>query len=313
MSLGWAADARIGDRFIECVPNFSEGRRPEVISAIVAAVEEVPGVHILDVDSDPDHNRFVLTYVVPPDAAVASGLAGARAALQHIDLHTHQGVHPRIGALDVFPFVPLGDAPMEQCVLLARDLGRRIADELRIPVYLYGEAAQRPGRTNLEEIRRGGLAALETMAADPERWPDYGPVALHPTAGACVVGARRPLIAFNVYLNTGDVLVARAIARAVRHSSGVLRDVKALGLQLPGSGAVQVSMNLTNFHGTSLVQVMDLIGADAARWGVSVTHTEVVGLVPVDALLDAAEAFLQLHGFSRQKILERRLATAPAT
>ncbi|HWE60536.1 MAG TPA: glutamate formimidoyltransferase [Chloroflexota bacterium] len=304
----------MAEELVECIPNFSEGRRPEVIAAIRDAVAAVSGVRILNVDSDVDHNRFVLSYVVPVSQAVASGLAAARAALEHIDLRAHQGAHPRMGALDVFPIVPLGTVSMSRCIELANELGRRIADELGIPVYLYEEAARTPERTNLEQIRKGGFEALvEAVPTDPARHPDFGPPALHPSAGAVAVGARRPLIAFNVYLGTADPRLARTIARAIRHSSGGLRYVKALGLSMPEAGVTQVSMNLTNYTGTSMVRVMDLIRAEAARWGVPVTHSEVVGLIPLDALLDAAEAFLQLHDFSRDQILERRLLQGDAS
>jgi len=293
---------------VECVPNFSEGCRPEVIAAIREAIAALPGVRILDVHADPDHNRAVISYAVPVDVAVASGLAAARAALAHIDLRRHAGVHPRIGALDVFPFVPLGELPMARCVALAEELGERIGTELGIPVYLYEAAARRPGRVNLERVRAGGFEGLrEAIRSDPERLPDFGPDHLHPTAGAVAVGARRPLIAFNVTLGTADPGAAEAIARAVRHSSGGLRHVKALGLALPSGGITQVSMNLTDYRRTGLVRVMDLIRAEATRWGVPVIGAEIVGLVPEDALLDAAEAFLGLRGFSRDRILERRL------
>jgi glutamate formiminotransferase len=299
------------DDLVECVPNFSEGRRPEVIGAIRDAVAAVPGVRVLDVSADPDHHRFVLTYVVPESAAVASGMAAARAALAHIDLRGHRGVHPRMGALDVFPFVPLADVPMTRCVVLAEELGSRIATELGIPVFLYEEAARRPERANLENIRKGGFEVLrDALPVDPHRQPDFGPLAVHPTAGAVAVGARRPLIAFNVYLGTADPRPAKAIAKTIRHSSGGLRYVKALGLELRGAGTTQVSMNLTNFKATSIVTVMDLIRAEAARWGVPVLHSEVVGLIPLDAMLDAAQAFLQLHDFNRDQVLERRLLQA---
>jgi glutamate formiminotransferase len=298
----------LSDQLVECVPNFSEGRRPEVIAAIRDAVAAVEGVRVLDVHSDADHNRFVLTYVVPVSRAVESGMAAAKAALQHIDLRVHEGAHPRMGALDVFPFVPLFDVPMARCVALADELGRTIAAQLGIPVYLYEEAARRPDRVNLENIRKGGFETLRSVLPDdPERAPDFGPRAVHASAGAVAVGARRPLIAFNVYLGTADPAPARSIARAIRHSSGGLRYVKALGLELAGSGTTQVSMNLTNFKATSVVRVMDLIRAEAARWGVPVVRSEVVGLIPLDAMLDAAEAFLQLRGFSRDQVLERRL------
>ncbi len=293
---------------VECVPNFSEGRRPEVIAAIRDAVAAVPGVRVLHVSADADHNRFVLTYVVPEWTAVASGMAAARAAVTYIDVRSHQGVHPRMGALDVFPFVPLGSMPMSRCVALAEELGRQIGEELGIPVFLYEAAARRPDRVNLENVRRGGFEILrDVLPSDPLRQPDFGPCAVHPSAGAVAVGARRPLIAFNVYLGTVDPHLARTIARTIRHSSGGLRYVKALGLEIKSAGVTQVSMNLTNFKESSLVTVMDLIRAEAARWGVPVLHTEVVGLIPLDALLDAAQAFLQLRPFDRDQVLEQRL------
>ena len=293
---------------VECVPNFSEGRRAEVIGAIREAIAAEAGVRILDTHTDPDHNRSVVSYVVPVDAAVASGMAAARAALAHIDLRAHAGVHPRIGALDVFPFVSLGELPMTRCVALAEELGERIATELGIPVYLYEAAARRSERVHLEQVRAGGFEGLRgAIGTDPERLPDFGPARVHPTAGAIAVGARRPLIAFNVALGTADPGAAKAIARAIRYSSGGLRHVKALGLALPSGGITQVSMNLTDYRRTGLVRVMDLIRAEAARWGVQVIGAEIVGLVPEDALLEAAEAFLGLRGFRREQILERRL------
>jgi len=293
---------------VECVPNFSEGRRPEVIVAVVDAARAVEGVRVLDVHSDADHNRSVLTYVAPPDAALKAAFAVVAAAVERIDLRGHSGAHPRIGALDVFPFVPLGDAPMACCVALAHALGERVAAELGVPVYYYEDAARRADRRALETLRRGGLEGLgAAIDGDPARAPDVGPRRLHPTAGAIVVGARRVLIAYNVRLATADLTVARAIARRVRASSGGLRGVKALGLELAGTGETQVSMNLTDYRASSIVTVMDIIRAEAARHGVAVTHSEVVGLIPLDALLDAATAFLQLDPFAPDQVLERRL------
>lgn len=300
--------AAVAEALVECVPNFSEGRRPEVINAIRDAVAAVAGVRVLNVQSDADHNRFVLTYVVPAAHAVEAGMIAARAARDLIDLRVHEGAHPRMGALDVFPFVPLGDTSMATCVSLAKTLGEQIAAELAIPVFLYEEAARDPQRVNLENVRKGGFEGLrQALPTDPARRPDFGPAAVHPSAGAMAVGARRPLIAFNVYLGTADPRLAKTIAKAIRQSSGGLRYVKGLGLEMPGTGTTQVSMNLTNFKATSMVTVMDLIRAEAARWGVPVLHSEVVGLIPLDALLDAAQAFLQLRDFSRDQVLERRL------
>lgn len=293
---------------VECVPNFSEGRRTEVIEAVVAAARAIPGVRVLGTHSDPDHNRSVLTYVAPPEAALEAGFAVVQAAVEHIDLQGHSGAHPRMGALDVFPFVPLGDVPMQRCVELAHRLGERVAAELDVPVYFYEEAALVEERRKLEKVRRKGFEDLrETIEVDSERRPDRGPSRVHPSAGAIAIGARQFLIAFNVYLSTLDPALARSIARRIRASSGGLRYVKALGLKMAGTGETQVSMNLTNFRASSIVTVMDLIRAEAARHGVSVTHSEVVGLIPLDALLDAAGAFLQLEGFAPDQVLERRL------
>lgn len=293
---------------VECVPNFSEGRRPAIVEAIVGAARAVEGVRVLDAHSDSHHNRSVLTYVAPPAQALEAAFDVVAAAVAHIDLRDHSGVHPRIGALDVFPFVPLGDAPMARCVELAHTLGRRVAAELDMPVYYYEEAATQARRRDLETLRRGGLEGLgAAIGVDLSRAPDVGPRRLHPTAGAIAIGARRGLIAYNVHLATTDVTVARAIARRLRASSGGLRGVKALGLELAGTGETQVSMNLTNYRAGTIVTVMDIIRAEAARRGVAVTRSEVVGLVPLDALLDAAAAFLQLDPSSPDQVLERRL------
>jgi glutamate formiminotransferase len=246
--------------------------------------------------------------VAPPEAALEAGIAVAREAVRLIDLREHSGAHPRMGALDVFPFIPLGEVSMARCVELARALGERIAAELEVPVYFYEEAATGEERRNLEKVRRKGFEELrETIEQDPARAPDLGPRRVHPSAGAIAVGARQFLIAYNVYLGTPNPKLAKSIAKRIRASSGGLRYVKALGLEMTGTGETQVSMNLTNFRGSSIVTVMDLIRAEAARHGVPVTHSEVVGLIPLDALLDAAVAFLQLEDFSPDQILERRL------
>lgn len=296
---------------IECVPNFSEGRRPEVIEQIVGAIGAVPEVLVLDVESDADHHRSVVTFAGPPEAMVAGAFAGIQAAQRLIDLDQHQGAHPRLGATDVVPFIPIRDATLADCVALARQLGQRVGDELGIPVYLYEEAATRPERRNLADVRRGEYEALkQSLGHDPARAPDFGPATLTP-AGATVIGARAPLIAYNVYLSTGDVEVAKKIAKAIRHSSGGLRYVKALGLLV--EGRAQVSINMTDFRATPLHRAFDLIRAEAARYGVLPTESEIVGLVPEDALLDVAEHYLQLNRFKRSQVLERRLAEAEAS
>jgi len=290
---------------IECVPNFSEGRRSDVIEAIVAAMAGVPGAKVLDVRSDVDHNRSVVTLVGSPSAVSEAAFRGIGRAAELIDMDHHRGEHPRMGATDVVPFVPLTGATMEDCVQLARQLGARVGDELGIPVYLYEAAATRPERRNLADVRRGEFEGLkEEIASNPERAPDFGPSVLG-SAGATAIGARPPLLAFNVYLNTDQVAPAKAIARAIRHSSGGLRFVKALGLLVEGQA--QVSMNLTDFHRTPLARVLELIRAEAGRYGLSVTRSEVVGLVPVEALLEAAQFYLQLRGFSADQVLENRL------
>lgn len=295
---------------VECVPNFSEGRRPEVVDAIVAAIRAAPGTRVLDVQADADHNRSVVTFVAPPQQAVAGAFAGVREAGRLIDLGQHRGEHPRIGAADVVPFVPLRGVGMAECVTLARALGRRVGEELGIPVYLYEEAAVRPERRNLADVRRGEYEGLRSaLGVDPRRDPDFGPRSLGP-AGATAIGARDPLIAYNVYLNTGDLAVAKKVAAAVRYSGGGLRFVKALGLLV--DGRAQVSIDLTDFRRTPLQRVWELIVAEAARYGAVPTESEVVGLLPEDALLDAAEHYLRLNRFRREQLLERRLAEIEA-
>jgi glutamate formiminotransferase len=292
-------------QIVECVPNFSDGRRQEVIDRIVAAMAQAPDARVLDVQSDVDHNRSVVTLVGTPEAALEAAFQGMVAAAQLIDMDHHRGAHPRMGATDVVPFVPVQGVTMDDCVALARRLGERVSAELGIPVYLYEEAATRSERRNLADVRRGEYEGLKAdIAADPSRTPDFGPACLG-TAGATAIGARPPLVAFNVYLNTADVAPAKAIAKAVRHSSGGLRFVKALGLIVDGQA--QISMNLTDYRQTPIHRVAELIRAEAARLGLTVTGSEVVGLLPAQALFDAAQFYLQLHDLSGDQILENRL------
>jgi len=292
-------------QIVECVPNFSEGRRQEVIDRIVATMAQAPGARVLDVQSDVDHNRSVVTLVGAPEAALEAAFQGVAMAAQLIDMDHHRGAHPRMGATDVVPFVPVQGVTMDDCVALARRLGERVGAELGIPVYLYEEAATRPERRNLADVRRGEYEGLKAeIAADPSRAPDFGPARLG-TAGATAAGARPPLIALNVYLSTADVAPAKAIAKAVRHSSGGLRFVKALGLLVEGQA--QVSMNLTDYRQTPIHRVMELIRAEAACLGLTITRSEVVGLLPAQALFDTAQFYLQLHGLSGDQILENRL------
>lgn len=290
---------------VECVPNFSEARRPEVIEAIALAIGSIDGVTLLDRHSDLDHNRTVLTLVGPPAEIAEAAFQAIAKAAELIDLNHHRGEHPRIGATDVVPFIPISGVSMQECVELAKNLGKRVAEELGIPVYLYEEAATSSDRRDLENIRRGEYEKLrEEIITDPKRAPDFGPKKLG-SAGATVIGARRFLVAFNVYLNTDEVAVARKIAKAVRYSSGGLRYVKALGMLV--DGRAQISMNLTNFQETPLARVVGMIRAEAARYGTSIHHTELVGLAPEAALVDAAVWHLQLDQFEPEQILERRL------
>lgn len=293
---------------IECVPNFSEARRPEVITAIEEAIVSVREITILDRHSDLDHNRTVITFVGPPETVGEAAFQGIAKAAELIDLEQHTGEHPRIGATDVVPFIPISGVSMEDCVDLARQLGKRVGEELKIPVYLYEAAASRPDRKNLESIRRGEYEQLKTeIGRDENREPDFGPQSLGP-AGATVIGARQFLIAFNVYLATENVSIADKIARAVRHSSGGLRYVKALGMLV--DGRAQISMNLTNFRKTPVARVVELIRREAARYGTAVHHSELVGLIPQDAIEDTAAWYLQLDQFQSEQVLEKRLYAA---
>ncbi|GAB4555403.1 MAG: hypothetical protein OHK0023_26570 [Anaerolineae bacterium] len=294
---------------VECVPNFSEGRRPEVVQAIAEAIEGAAPVKILNQSSDFDHNRTVITFIGTPEAAVEAMFAGIAKAAEQIDLNVQRGQHPRIGAADVVPFIPIRGVSMEECVSLARRLGERVGRELNLPVYFYEAAATRPDRVQLEDVRRGEYEELKkSIGIDPDRTPDFGPAELG-SAGAVIIGARPPLIAFNVYLNTNDVEIAKEIAKAVRHSSGGLRYVKALGLLVDGKA--QVSMNLTDYTKTPIYRVVELIRQEAARRGVGIRSSELVGMIPEEALVDAARWYLQLDSFDMSQILERQIAEIP--
>jgi glutamate formiminotransferase len=295
-------------RLVECIPNFSEGRQPDTITAITSALASVEGVHVLNISSDPYHNRTVITFAAPPHIIGEAAFQAIKTASQRIDMNDHQGVHPRIGAADVVPFVPLRDVTMADCIAIARELGCRVAEELDIPVYLYEQAATRPERVNLAEVRRDPYERLKSsIQHDPRRTPDFGPPLLG-KAGAVAIGARGPLIAFNVYLNTDDVAIARAIARAIRESSGGLPYIKALGLLV--GGRAQVSINMVDYRQTSLFTLMEAVRTQAQQHGSLVTHTELVGLVPQTALIQAALDYLQLPSQAGDLILERRLGAA---
>ncbi len=293
-------------QLVQCVPNFSEGRRPWVIDAIVAAIRSVEGLRVLEVEPDADHNRTVVAFAGAPQAALEGAFRAVQRAAELIDMELHRGAHPRIGATDVVPFVPLAGTTMAECVGLARTLGRRIGDELALPVYLYGEAAARPERRELPAIRRGEYEGLkEAIGRDVERAPDFGPARLGP-AGAVIVGARGPLIAFNVNLRSDDVSVAKAIARKLREAGGGLPGVRAIGLAA-GPGLVQVSLNLTDFRRTGLLAALDAVRAEAARLGVEVESSRIVGLVPAEALAEVVSRCLSSPSFAATQIVERAI------
>ena len=294
---------------VECVPNFSEGRKIETVERLAQAIASVPTACVLDRHIDPDHNRSVITFVAAPEMVVAAAFAVVKLAAELIDMRQHHGVHPRLGATDVLPFIPISGVTMADCVALAHIAGERIARELSIPVFFYERAALRPERVNLEDVRRGALELLrEQIAVNPGRAPDVGPLMVHESAGAIAVGARPFLIAFNVNLKSRDVAVARTIARVVRARHGGLPFVKALGFELSTRGLVQVSMNLVNYEATGMAQAYDAVKAEAARLGVDIHSTEIVGLVPEKALDRDAEYFRKLENLTADKILENRLS-----
>jgi glutamate formiminotransferase len=295
-------------RIIECVPNISEGRRPEVVAEAVQALRATPGVRLLGVQSDKDHNRSVLTLVGEETSLKAGLLALFEVAVARIDLRSHKGEHPRMGAVDVVPFIPIEGASMKDCIALAKDVGKAVAERFQVPIFLYEEAASASHRRNLEDVRRGQFEGLAEKLKDAAWVPDFGPSAPHPSAGASAVGARMPLIAYNVNLGTGDVEVAKKIAKGIRHSSGGFRCVKAMGLMLEERGIAQVSINMTDFKKTPLHRVFETVRNEAARYGVNVVGSEIVGLVPAEALWDAADHFLRLERFDLSQILERKIA-----
>jgi glutamate formiminotransferase len=296
---------------IECIPNFSEGRDQNVIAAIVAAIADVVGVAVLDLHSDADHHRSVVTFAGQQEAVGEAAFRAAATAARLINLDVHRGQHPRIGAIDVVPFVPLHGSSMADCIALSHLVGRRIGDELGIPVYLYEESATRPERRALPDVRRGDYEGLkQAILTDPTRAPDYGPPRLGP-AGAVAVGARQPLIAYNVFLASDDLKVARAVARAVRASSGGLPAVRALGMLV--GGRAQVSMNLVDFRETPVHEAVEAVRREAARYGVALEECELVGLMPEDALIEAARYYLRLPHVTDAHILERRVRSALRT
>lgn len=294
-------------RLIESVPNISEGRRPEVIEAAVSALKRTPGLRVLDVSSDADHNRSVLT-LAGDEASLREGLLALFAvAVEQIDLRKHSGEHPRLGAVDVVPFIPIEGATMADCVALARGVAEAVAERFQVPIFLYEDAASAPHRKNLEDIRRGEFEGLAKKMTEPQWAPDFGPPAPHASAGASVVGARMPLIAYNVNLGTSDLEIAKRIAKGIRHSTGGFRFVKAMGVMLEARRIAQVSINMTDFKRTPLHRVLETVRSEAARYGVPVVGSEIVGLVPAEALMDAADHYLQLESFKPDQVLERRI------
>jgi glutamate formiminotransferase len=292
---------------IECIPNISEGRRPEIVTAIADAVRAIPGVRLLDYSSDASHNRSVFTMAGEAEPLKAAVLALFERTLRAVDLRTHEGEHPRLGAVDVVPFVPIDGVTMDDCVRLAREVAAEVASRFGVPVYLYEEASTNPARKNLEDIRRGEFEGLKTKMASDGWAPDFGPATPHESAGATVIGARMPLIAYNINLNTDRVDVAKKIAAAIRQSSGGFRFVKAAGFKLDDRNLAQVSMNLTNYEKTPIFRVFETVKREAERYGVSILESEIVGLIPAAALNAAAEYYLQIAGFKSDQILENKL------
>ena len=294
---------------IECVPNFSEGRRQPVIDALASSVRTTPGVRLLDVQADPDHNRCVLTFVGGPEPVLTAAMEAVAVATKLIDMETHEGSHPRIGATDVVPLVPISGVDLAQCVLLARRLGAQIAERLAIPVYLYGAAATSAARANLADLRRGQYEGLKAEIGRPERAPDYGPARMHPTAGATVVGARLPMVAYNVYLKQADLKVARSIARRIRERDGGLPGVQAIGLEVE-SGEVQVSMNLLDTTRTSIWRAFSEVARLAAAAGATVVRSEIVGLVTGAAVAGSLSEALSCPNLTSAQVLETHLLRA---
>lgn len=294
-------------RIVECVPNFSEGRNKQVIELIVDEVRKVDGVKLLDYSPDADHNRTVVTFVGSPDGVKAAAFNLAKKAAELIDMAVHHGGHPRMGATDVVPFIPVSDVTMEECISLAKEVAMRMGDELGIPVYLYEEAASRPERKNLADIRKGQYEGFFEKIKDEEWKPDFGPGEMNSKSGVTAVGARVPLVAFNVNLGTSNIDIANDIAKKVRFIGGGLRFVKAMGVKLEERNIVQVSMNLVNYEKTAVYRAFEMVKMEAKRYGVPVVGSEVIGLVPMRALIDCAEYYLQIENFSIEQVLEKRI------
>jgi len=301
-------------KLVECVPNFSEGRRPEVIDAICDAITSIDGVVLLDKEMDSDHNRAVVTFVAHPNLAVDAAFEGYKKAAELIDMTTHKGEHPRMGACDVCPFIPIQDMDIDEAVELANKLGKRVGEELKIPVFLYEDAASSPKRKNLAKVRKGEYEGMcDAIGKDKTRVPDYGPNKMNQKSGATAIGVRFPLVAFNVYLGTNNKDIADKIADAVRSLRGGYRFVKALGFEIKERNQVQISMNLVNYPKTPVFRVFETIKSEAARWGVLVTSSEIIGLVPNDAMLAVSDYYLRLENFTKAQVLEEKLTSLGGT
>ena len=295
-------------KIVECIPNFSEGIRQDVISQIADVIKAIPGVTLLDYSSDPNHNRSVFSFLGCPEGVESAAFEAAQKASQLIDLRVHKGEHPRMGATDVIPFVPIKDMATQECVEMSLRVGKRISDELGIPVFLYEESATKPERRNLATIRKGQFEGMNNKMKDPDWTPDYGKPEVHPSAGVVAVGARMPLVAYNINLNTSDLSVANRIAKIIRESSGGLKYVKSIGVMLESRNIAQVSINMTNYAATPLYRVFEMVKFEAKRYGVEVIGSEIIGLTPMNALVDSAMYYLQLEGFDPEKqVLENRL------
>lgn len=295
-------------QIVECIPNISEGRNPQVIEAVVDRVRQTPGVTLLGYSSDTSHNRTVISFLGSPQGVLEAAVALAKEAVARIDLNHHQGEHPRMGAVDVIPFVPVKEISVEECVELSRKAGQRIWEEAGLPVFLYEDSATAPHRKNLAAIRKGQFEGMAQKVLEPQWEPDFGGRTIHPTGGVVAVGCRMPLVAYNINLSTSDISIASAIAKVIRESSGGLSCVKALGVMLEDRNIAQVSINMTNLDRTPLYRVQELVRAEAARWGVHIVGAEVVGLTPMNALIDAAAYYLQLENFDKShQVLENYL------
>lgn len=295
------------NKIIECVPNFSEGRDLQKIDQIVAPFRAKEGVKLLDYSNDEDHNRLVVTVVGEPEPLKAAVIEAVGVAVRLIDLNKHSGQHPRMGAVDVIPFIPIKNATMEECIELSKEVGAAVAEQYTLPVFLYEKSASAPHRENLAAIRKGEFEGMAEKIHQPEWHPDFGPADRHATAGTVAIGARMPLVAFNINLSTNSMEIATKIAKNIRHINGGLRFVKAMGVELTERGIVQVSINMTDYTRTALYRAFELVRIEARRYGVSIVGSEIIGLVPMEALIDTASYYLGLENFSMQQVLESRI------